>query len=278
MKILLMGCGYWGQKLERVLLAQGHEIVAKADLPFDGEKAVGPALDAGAEAAVIATPPLTHHRLGMAALRAGLDVLIEKPLAHDYLSALAMADYAYNHARVLSVDSTFVHSDCFRFLDRQGVLASYQSLRLAPGPRGAGGVSAAWDLVVHDVAVLQALGGLDPLAHGKGEASADAAAYTRVLPSGGTASVVASREWPDRQRVILWRVAGHDEPLVWRDDAVYDFHGRIIREKGAEPLANLVADFANRCRYRKIQGVTDGYHGAAVCRELQSTFGSGGKT
>ena len=113
MKALLVGCGTWGRNIARVVHASGH-LAAIADsngAPDEPSDATGPgetpaagwrscrfyasfeealAAEASLEVALIATPDHTHGALARQALRAGLDVFVEKPLAMglDELDAL----------------------------------------------------------------------------------------------------------------------------------------------------------------------------------------------
>jgi predicted dehydrogenase len=54
-------------------------------------------------AVVVATPTDTHRDIAMAALRAGRDVLVEKPIGRSYAEAVEMAACAREHDRLLMV-------------------------------------------------------------------------------------------------------------------------------------------------------------------------------
>jgi predicted dehydrogenase len=57
----------------------------------------------GARAAVVATPPMFHHDLTCGLLAAGLDVLVEKPMAMSTVEARRMQLAARTHQRTLAV-------------------------------------------------------------------------------------------------------------------------------------------------------------------------------
>jgi UDP-2-acetamido-3-amino-2,3-dideoxy-glucuronate N-acetyltransferase len=96
-RLALLGCGYWGQNLARNFhqlgalalvcdpaetgrlkarqIAPGTEVCDRFEPVFDR---------ADIDAVVIATPAETHFDLVMQALKAGKDVLVEKPLALNH--------------------------------------------------------------------------------------------------------------------------------------------------------------------------------------------------
>src|SRR5438552_5792786 len=62
------------------------------------------------DAVAIATPPRAHHDLAIAALRAGKDVLCEKPFALDAKQAAEMRDTAEHSGRTAMVGHEFRHT------------------------------------------------------------------------------------------------------------------------------------------------------------------------
>src|SRR2546430_158389 len=62
------------------------------------------------DAVAIATPPRAHHDLTIAALRAGKDVLCEKPFAIDAKQAAEMRDTAERSGRTAMVGHEFRHT------------------------------------------------------------------------------------------------------------------------------------------------------------------------
>ncbi len=88
-------CDMDEKRLARVAteLAVAHTFT-DAQTMFDSE---------AVDLAVIATPNFTHHPLTMAALRAGLHVLCEKPLAMNAAEAREMVEAATRHKRKLAI-------------------------------------------------------------------------------------------------------------------------------------------------------------------------------
>jgi hypothetical protein len=255
--------GYWGQKLAKIL-AETHQIVG-VDTTNAGE------LDyvlEGVQAAVVATPPETHYRLVMKCLKAGLDTLVEKPMAMRHSQAKEMADYAQREALVLSVDSTFLHTRAFEYLKALGSpLLSYQSIRLAP-PMPQAQITAGWDLIVHDLSIIQGLSSLDFTGIGIEDGSLAQCAFE--LPSGGSAFIFASRDWPTKERSITLHYPG--ATYLWTLAGLEKVGKGQVALEGLEPLRRMLGDFITRCENRQITGVTDGLHGAQVVGCLERLF------
>ncbi|GAB3601675.1 Gfo/Idh/MocA family protein [Microbacterium tumbae] len=91
------------------------------------------------DAVVIATPDRFHHPLGMAALRAGKHVLVEKPLASTEVEAEEMAQLAAEHNLRLQTGAMKRHDPgivfAHRHLSRIGRAVSYHSVYRVPAQR-----------------------------------------------------------------------------------------------------------------------------------------------
>src|ERR1044071_9260397 len=124
-KVGVIGYGYWGPNLVRNFMeAPGSTVVSVCDLRperLELMKVRYPSIqigndytqllrDSSIDAIVIATPVSSHFELGMAALKAGKHVLIEKPLAANAGQASQLIDEAAANNRVLMVDHTFVYT------------------------------------------------------------------------------------------------------------------------------------------------------------------------
>ncbi|WP_418280278.1 Gfo/Idh/MocA family protein [Halorubrum sp. DTA98] len=183
MNYAVIGTGYWGSNHVRVAteLAEDGRIddVILCDVDEDrlddlassyGVRGVTdyerlPEL--GVEAATISTPSPTHHRIATDLLTAGVDVLVEKPLALDSDDAWDIVDVANEHDRTLAVGHIFRHHpalvDLKRRIDR-GELGRIKYLSTARfsfrAPRETTG--ALYSLAVHDVDVSNYLLGERP--------------------------------------------------------------------------------------------------------------------
>lgn len=265
MRIALVGyTGYWGEKLARVVGKLGHKVVQWVDQSNSEELG-----RESADAAIIATPPATHYKLAMQAMKAGMDVLVEKPMTLDAAQAFEMAAYAKKNGIVLSVDSTFLHTASFDYLRQiNQPFLSYQSLRMAP-PMPQAKIAAGWDLVCHDVAILLGLG-MGPTCPGIGVEDGSVANAVFALPAWGSAFIMASRSWPTKVREITVHYPG--ESFLWTLDGLFTLNGTTVLQEKEEPLKRLLLDFDARCQQRQIGGKTDGLHGAEVVGCLERLF------
>ena len=125
--------------------------------------------DPSVDAVVIATPVRTHFELGMAALRAGKHVWMEKPLAATSEEAARLLDEADRRGLALMVDHTFVFTPAvqkMRELTRGGELGDiqyYDSVRINLG-LFQHDVNVLWDLAVHDLSIMDCVLDSPPVA------------------------------------------------------------------------------------------------------------------
>jgi predicted dehydrogenase len=171
----VIGLGYWGPNLVRVLAElDGTEVVAVCDPRRDRLEMISkrfPAArpyesphellaDDAIDAVVIATPITTHFELGMAALEAGLHVLIEKPLAASSIEAQTLISRAHELGLVLMPGHTFLYSPpvvCIHDLIATGELGDIYFISTSRVNLGLHqpDVSVAWDLAPHDFSILR---------------------------------------------------------------------------------------------------------------------------
>jgi len=170
----VIGYGYWGPNIVRNFAELPDARVAwVTDLQAERlaqVRARYPSINAGTDyndiirdpsvdAVVIATPVRTHFDLGMAALRAGKHVWMEKPLAATSSEAARLLDEADRRGLALLVDHTFVFTPAvqkMRELTRGGELGDiqyYDSVRINLG-LFQHDVNVLWDLAVHDLSIM----------------------------------------------------------------------------------------------------------------------------
>ena len=117
----VVGYGNWGSKHTRVLahtpdvavtvVDRDPRRLAEARRAFPMVK-VSDSLDAtlgGVDAVIIATPPRSHAPIAHAAIRAGCNVLVEKPLATTVAECEQLIDAAVMNNVLLFVGHTFEH-------------------------------------------------------------------------------------------------------------------------------------------------------------------------
>jgi predicted dehydrogenase len=106
------------------------------------------------EAVCIAVPTLLHHRVGLACLRAGAHVLIEKPIAANQEEASELIQAADAAGRLLQVGHIERFNPAFRELlkvvaDEEVVVL--EARRHSPNADRANDVSVVLDLMIHDI-------------------------------------------------------------------------------------------------------------------------------
>lgn len=175
--LALVGAGYWGKNLARNFHALGalrtlcdrsadilnsygtdYAGVAKTD-SFDAVLA-----DAAVKQVAIAAPAVLHHQLAKAALLAGKDVYVEKPLCLDIADAEELVALASKLGRILMVGHLLQYHPCVLELQRmvgQGDLGKLQyitSNRLNLG-KIRQEENALWSFAPHDISVILSLVG-----------------------------------------------------------------------------------------------------------------------
>jgi predicted dehydrogenase len=180
----IVGYGYWGPNLVRNFAElQDANVAAVADLDpkkLEIVKKRYPAAktttrfqdlleDTTIDAVAISTPVNTHFELGMAVLKAGKHLWLEKPMAESSLQARKLIEEAEKRKLVLLVDHTFIYTGAIRKMAEiiksgdLGRVYYYDSIRINLGlfQRDVNVIS---DLAVHDFAILDYLLGEHPVA------------------------------------------------------------------------------------------------------------------
>jgi predicted dehydrogenase len=240
-KFGIIGYGYWGPNLVRNFAeTPGAMVAAVADVNPKQLELVRrryPAAtattdfhdllrDPSIDAIAVATPVSTHFELGMAVLRAGKHLWLEKPMTETSPQARQLIDEAEKRKLVLIVDHTFLYTGAVRKMAeiiRSGDLGRvyyYDSIRVNLGLFQRD-VSVISDLAVHDFSILDYLLGEHPVAasasginHFPG--SPENLAYVTLFYDSGTIAH-ANVNWlaPVKVRQIL---IGGSKKMITYDD------------------------------------------------------------
>lgn len=170
----LIGFGYWGPKLLSAFQdVIGCQIIGICDLHCERLKVAQKCCpgvlvtqdykdllrDSRIDAAVVATPVLTHFQLALEALREGRHVLVEKPMTATSEQSRQLNEAAACRNLVLMVDHTLVYTGSVRKIQelmstqKLGELCYYDSVRVNFGLFRRD-VNVIWDLAVHDLSIL----------------------------------------------------------------------------------------------------------------------------
>jgi len=239
----IIGGGYWGSNLIRNFVhSEGwdlrwvcdlNEDVARRALGKRSSVAITTSLDEAigdprVVAVVVATPAETHAELAMRALAAGKHVMVEKPLASSFQEGEAMVALARERNLVLMCDHTYCYTSAarhIRSLVREGAIGQVHyvdSVRINLGLVQPD-VDVFWDLVPHDLAILDfilpddtfptgvAAHGADPIGAGR----ACIGYVTLPLTGGGIAHAHVNWLSPTKMRRTI--IGGSDGMIVLDD-------------------------------------------------------------
>jgi len=175
LRVAVVGLGYWGPNLVRVLHEIPEvEVVYACDLEPERLKKIGdryPAVslttdydqilaDDSVDAVLIATKVSTHHPLAKSALETGKHVFVEKPMAASSEQALELIELAERRELTLMPGHTFLYSppvNKCRELIQSGELGEIYFISMSRVNLGLhqSDVSVIWDLGPHDFSILR---------------------------------------------------------------------------------------------------------------------------
>ncbi len=308
--VAVIGCGAWGKNLVRNFAELGV-LAAVADA--DADRAAQLAGQHGARAlsvddiladpaiagVAIAAPAARHAELARAALMAGKDVFVEKPLALDMADAEFLRRLAAERGRVLMVGHLLQYHEAFRTLkrlvaeDRLGKLQYVYSNRLNLGKIRTE-ENILWSFAPHDISMILALVGAEPV-----EVSAVGANYLHryiadvttthlTFPGGVHAHVFVNWLHPFKEQKLVvvgdkgmavfddgqdWasKLMLYPQPVQWQDGVprAAAAKGEPVALEAKEPLAEECRHFLD-CIATRAQPITDGAEGLRVLKVLQA--------
>lgn len=239
--VAVVGVGYWGKNLVRNF----HELGALSALCdpqpsaeeicrrqyehvkfFSDFKSV--LSDPSIDAVALATPAITHYEMTKAALEAGKDVLVEKPLAIDIKHGERLVELAAAHGRILMVGHILRYHPAILKLQeliQGGVLGKINYLysnRLNIGKIRTE-ENILWSFAPHDISVMLSLLNEMPC-----RVSCQAGAYLNAdvadvtlshfdFPSGVQAHIFVSWLHPFKEQKLV--VVGSEKMAVFDDTA-----------------------------------------------------------
>jgi predicted dehydrogenase len=160
------------------------------------------------EAAIVAVPTTSHEAVAGALLAAGIDVLVEKPIAPDMASAGRRVESAEQHGRILQVGHLERFNPAVVELERRATLPLFFEIHRLNvfSPRSLD-VDVVLDLMIHDVDIVLALARAQPReirAAGIRILSqkVDIANVRLDFPNGCVANLTASRVSTERVRKL----------------------------------------------------------------------------
>src|SRR3989454_6792108 len=308
--VAVVGVGYWGRNLVRNF----HEFRALAAL-CDAEGSVeescryeyenvrfcrefGTILsDPSIVAVALATPAVTHYEMAKAALEAGKDVFVEKPLAIDVKQGEDLVELAATRHRVLMVGHILRYHPAILKLQeliRDGALGKINYLysnRLNIGKIRTE-ENILWSFAPHDISVmLSLLNEVPNRVSCKGGAYLNRHVFDVTLsqfdfPSGVQAHIFVSWLHPVKEQRLV--IVGTEKMAVFDDTAEHKLvlyrhrvewrnrvptaikaQGELVDVDDREPLREECQHFLD-CVESRTAPLTDGTEGLRVLRALDA--------
>ena len=219
-RVAVAGAGAFGKNHLRVIHQSAHADLAGV-YDLDPARAAAVAephgcrvftsldeLAANADAAVIAAPTIAHSEIGCQLIAAGLDVMVEKPIAHTLEAARALVDAAEHNQRILQIGHLELFNPAVIALSEAiGKPLFFEIHRLSEFTPRCLDVDVVLDLMIHDVDIILALtkerpeeiraAGIRILSD-----KVDIANVRIQFPSGCIANLTASRVSTERVRKL----------------------------------------------------------------------------
>ncbi len=215
-RIAVVGAGAFGRNHVRVIRESAQaDLAGVLDLDRERAAALGCPVFASledlagdADAAVVASPTVTHAEIGCRLIELGLDVLVEKPIAGDPAAARKLVETAARYKKILQVG----HLERFNpaILALEHVVSKplfFEIHRLSEFSPRSLDVDVVLDLMIHDIDIVLSLTGLMPdeiRAAGISILSpkVDIANVRLQFPGGCVANLTASRVSTERVRKL----------------------------------------------------------------------------
>jgi predicted dehydrogenase len=309
--VAVVGCGSWGKNLIRTFSRLGavRWLCDSNAVALEQQATLLPGvrtttrfedlLDADVQALIIATPAAQHYACARAALRAGKDVFVEKPLALRYSEGLELVELADSLQRVLMVGHILQYHPAVAALralvarEELGRLWYIYSNRLNLG-RVRREENILWSFAPHDLSVIISLVGAEPesvSAIGSSHLQtgiADVTVTNLRFSNGVGAHIFVSWLHPYKeQRLVVvgerkmavfddgqltGKIKLHDKGIDWHDGLPVPRHNADIALdiRDTEPLLIECEHFLD-CIVRRTTPLTDGVSALSVLRVLEAS-------
>jgi predicted dehydrogenase len=218
--VAVIGAGSFGRHHLRILSKSPNaQLVGVVDSNADRAAAAGveygcpvyagpSELTGKIDAAVVAVPTSAHAEVGCTLLENGIDVLVEKPIAHDLASARRLVETAARHGRILQVGHLERFNPAVAALKKIVRLPLFFEIhRLSLFSPRSLDVDVVLDLMIHDLdIVLDLVGTLPEEIRAAGISilsdKVDIANVRLAFPGGCVANLTASRVSTERVRKL----------------------------------------------------------------------------
>ncbi len=234
--IVLIGHGYWGKNLERVIKKNSSifNLIAIVDLQYKAKKINDDLFyfnnidellesDLRIDCAVISTPAIDHYSTSKKLIKKGIDCMVEKPLVTKSSQANELFALSKKYKTTLMVDNTFLYDNSILELIKivknkkfgRILHINFERTNLGPVRKD---VSALWDLTAHDLSILLAINNVLPKKISvNGAKFINKKIYDVVSTSFFQREIFVSSfsSWlhPEKTRII--KIVGENNMVVW---------------------------------------------------------------
>lgn len=238
LRVAVVGVGSFGRHHARVISTLPDvELTAVVDGDTPRGRAIAdeygsmfvPELDrvlGHVDAAVVATPTATHEEIASRLLIAGVDVLVEKPIAVSSAAGERLTRLADSTGRILQVGHLERFNPAVLALERNITIPLFFEIhRLSVFSPRSLDVDVVLDLMIHDLDIVLSIAGQDPSeVHAAGisvlSPKVDIANVRLVFPTGCIANLTASRVSTEQVRKLrLFQPAEYISVDYHRQDA-----------------------------------------------------------
>ena len=302
-RVGVAGCGAFGRNHVRVLASlkdAGAELTGIYDRDRERARAVAlefstrafgsvAELAAASEAAIVAVPTQAHTDVAIEFMRAGCDVMVEKPIAPSLAEADRMIAASRESGRILMVGHLERFNPCVRLIrPRITKPLFFEVHRLSIFTPRSLDVDVLLDLMIHDLDIvlsfvkanvsdLQAVGVAVLTAH------ADIANVRLSFDNGCVANLTASRVSTEKVRKLRFFQPGEYISLDYaqRDARIFSVatnpgamptiaHDHLTSSADEEPLRTEITEFLESVRNRTVPEVSGEVGRAALAVALRA--------
>ena len=300
LRVAVVGVGHLGKHHARILSTlQGVDLVAVVDKnPARAEEIAAASrtaaltdasqLDGRVDAVTLAVPTELHHEISLPFLRAGIPVLVEKPMARTLTEADAMIDAAGRAGVALAVGHTERFNPAVDAASRFLVDPRFIEVhRLGTFPERSLDIDVVFDLMIHDLDVVLALvnsdvESLEAVGVPVVTSRVDIANARLRFANGCIANLTASRISRDRVRKIrFFQPAAYlsidyaaQKVEMWRltqgNGGVPAIEGGDLPVQEEEPLKRELRDFVDAVVNRRspLVGGEQGRRALALAQQI----------
>ena len=312
MRVIVIGAGIMGKNHARVLNLLGH-LAGVVDMNEEAAMAVAKKYgvewsrdikDLDFDAAVVATPTITHYSIAKTLIEEGKHVLVEKPFVHSIEAGEELIDMSKEQDVILGVGHIERYNPMVEFIKKNIVnnteVISIGAKRVSGFPARIRDVGVVMDLGVHDIDVLRYLMGDVATVYASGgnikhERYEDHASILLTFKDGKTGYIETNWLTPKKIRKLWLTTESNyvegdymaqsieissdklevDEYNAYRMSI--DLNIRKINLKREEPLRRELQDFINAVENHKLPLVTgvDGLEAVKIAKAALKSMENG---